>query len=205
MAAGAPSGAASPTTPAHRLGHSCGRGGRADLVPIEVPAAGPGEVTVKMLVTVISTGTERAYYLRLPNAQVNSRFARAIPAPAPCCPSDRTTRISSRATWWRCAASVTPRWRRCRPPPYSGSLRELRPKMPPWSSWESSLDRACAAPPSNPATRCASSGRASSAVWRSALPSPAAPAASPQWPVPGIARRCPGRRSHPFLGYRNRR
>lgn len=46
------------------------RPGRADLVQIEVPEAGPGEVTVAILSTVVSTGTERAYYLRLPNAQI---------------------------------------------------------------------------------------------------------------------------------------
>lgn len=43
--------------------------GRAELVPVEVPLAGPGEVTVELLVSGISPGTERAQWLRLPNAQ----------------------------------------------------------------------------------------------------------------------------------------
>jgi 2-desacetyl-2-hydroxyethyl bacteriochlorophyllide A dehydrogenase len=43
--------------------------GHAELRPIERLAAGPGEVTVEALVTAISPGTERAQWLRLPNAQ----------------------------------------------------------------------------------------------------------------------------------------
>ena len=45
------------------------RPGRAELVPIEVPLAGPGEITVELLVSAVSPGTERAQWLRLPNAQ----------------------------------------------------------------------------------------------------------------------------------------
>lgn len=45
--------------------------GRAQLVPIEVTAAGPGEVTIELLATVVSPGTERALYLRLPNTAVD--------------------------------------------------------------------------------------------------------------------------------------
>ena len=44
--------------------------GRADLVPVEVPLPRSGEVTVEMQVTAVSPGTERAQFLRLPNAQV---------------------------------------------------------------------------------------------------------------------------------------
>ena len=40
--------------------------GVAELVPIEVPLAGPGEVTVEVIASAVSPGTERAYYLRLP-------------------------------------------------------------------------------------------------------------------------------------------
>jgi 2-desacetyl-2-hydroxyethyl bacteriochlorophyllide A dehydrogenase len=43
--------------------------GTVELRPVEVPAAGRGEVTVEVLASVVSPGTERAYYLRLPNAQ----------------------------------------------------------------------------------------------------------------------------------------
>lgn len=45
------------------------RPGRAELVPVEVPLAGPGELTVEVLVSAVSPGTERAQWLRLPNAQ----------------------------------------------------------------------------------------------------------------------------------------
>ncbi len=45
--------------------------GRTELVHIEVPQAGDGEVTVEMLTSVISTGTERAQYLSLPNTSVS--------------------------------------------------------------------------------------------------------------------------------------
>ena len=44
--------------------------GLAELVPVEVPRAGAGEVTVEVLASVVSTGTERAQYLSLPNTSV---------------------------------------------------------------------------------------------------------------------------------------
>lgn len=44
------------------------RRGYVELVPIEVPAAGPGQVTVRSEVSSINVGTERAQYLNLPNA-----------------------------------------------------------------------------------------------------------------------------------------
>lgn len=43
--------------------------GTVELKPIEVPAAGQGEVTIEVLYSAVSPGTERAYYLRLPNAR----------------------------------------------------------------------------------------------------------------------------------------
>jgi predicted dehydrogenase/threonine dehydrogenase-like Zn-dependent dehydrogenase len=45
--------------------------GRADLIGVEVPSAGRGEVTVEVLSSVVSAGTERAQYLRLPNARIS--------------------------------------------------------------------------------------------------------------------------------------
>ena len=45
------------------------RPGRAELRPVELAPAGPGEVTVELLASAISPGTERAQWLRLPNAQ----------------------------------------------------------------------------------------------------------------------------------------
>jgi predicted dehydrogenase/NADPH:quinone reductase-like Zn-dependent oxidoreductase len=45
--------------------------GRAELLRVEVPSARVGEITVKMLASVVSPGTERAQYLRLPNAGVS--------------------------------------------------------------------------------------------------------------------------------------
>jgi 2-desacetyl-2-hydroxyethyl bacteriochlorophyllide A dehydrogenase len=42
----------------------------AELVPFEEPAAGQGEVTIEVVTSVVSSGTERAQYLRLPNANV---------------------------------------------------------------------------------------------------------------------------------------
>ncbi|MGH3004333.1 MAG: Gfo/Idh/MocA family oxidoreductase [Gaiellaceae bacterium] len=45
--------------------------GRAELVPIEVAVAGPGEVTIAVETSFISPGTERAQYLRLPSARVS--------------------------------------------------------------------------------------------------------------------------------------
>ena len=44
--------------------------GRVELLPLEIAPAGPHEVTVDLLATAVSPGTERAQYLRLPNAQV---------------------------------------------------------------------------------------------------------------------------------------
>jgi predicted dehydrogenase/NADPH:quinone reductase-like Zn-dependent oxidoreductase len=44
--------------------------GYAELVPVEVPKAGRDRVTVRVLVSSVSPGTERAQYLKLPNAQV---------------------------------------------------------------------------------------------------------------------------------------
>jgi 2-desacetyl-2-hydroxyethyl bacteriochlorophyllide A dehydrogenase len=44
--------------------------GQTELLPVEVPRARDGEVTLRILTSVISTGTERAQYLRLPNTTV---------------------------------------------------------------------------------------------------------------------------------------
>ncbi len=44
--------------------------GRTELLPLEVAAAGPGEVTVGLAFTAVSAGTERAQYLQLPSAEV---------------------------------------------------------------------------------------------------------------------------------------
>ena len=44
--------------------------GKAELRPIERSLAGPDELTVEVLVSSISVGTERAQWLRLPNAQL---------------------------------------------------------------------------------------------------------------------------------------
>jgi predicted dehydrogenase/NADPH:quinone reductase-like Zn-dependent oxidoreductase len=44
--------------------------GRVELVPCEVPLAGRGELTVEIAASIVSPGTERAQYLRLPNAQI---------------------------------------------------------------------------------------------------------------------------------------
>ena len=44
--------------------------GLTELVRVEVPRAGDGEVTVAVLTSVVSTGTERAQYLNLPNTSV---------------------------------------------------------------------------------------------------------------------------------------
>jgi 2-desacetyl-2-hydroxyethyl bacteriochlorophyllide A dehydrogenase len=44
--------------------------GRVELLPLEVPLAGAHEVTVELSSTAVSVGTERAQYLRLPNAQL---------------------------------------------------------------------------------------------------------------------------------------
>jgi 2-desacetyl-2-hydroxyethyl bacteriochlorophyllide A dehydrogenase len=44
--------------------------GLTELVPVEVPRAGDGEVTVAVLTSIVSTGTERAQYLSLPNTSV---------------------------------------------------------------------------------------------------------------------------------------
>jgi 2-desacetyl-2-hydroxyethyl bacteriochlorophyllide A dehydrogenase len=44
--------------------------GLAELVQVEVPRAGDGEVTIEVLTSAVSTGTERAQYLALPNTTV---------------------------------------------------------------------------------------------------------------------------------------
>jgi predicted dehydrogenase len=48
--------------------------GRAELLPVERLVAGPGETTVEVLVSALSPGTERAQWLRLPNAQPRLPF-----------------------------------------------------------------------------------------------------------------------------------
>jgi predicted dehydrogenase/NADPH:quinone reductase-like Zn-dependent oxidoreductase len=48
--------------------------GRAELLPVERLVAGPGETTVEVLVSALSPGTERAQWLRLPNAQPSLPF-----------------------------------------------------------------------------------------------------------------------------------
>jgi 2-desacetyl-2-hydroxyethyl bacteriochlorophyllide A dehydrogenase len=45
--------------------------GRAELVSVEVARAGAGEVTVEVHTSIVSTGTERAQYLRLPTTNVS--------------------------------------------------------------------------------------------------------------------------------------
>lgn len=49
--------------------------GRARLVPIEVPAPARDEVTIEVLASCVSPGTERAQYLRLPNARPTLPFS----------------------------------------------------------------------------------------------------------------------------------
>jgi 2-desacetyl-2-hydroxyethyl bacteriochlorophyllide A dehydrogenase len=44
--------------------------GLAELLRVEVPRAGDGEVTVEVLTSVVSSGTERAQYLKLPNTTI---------------------------------------------------------------------------------------------------------------------------------------
>ncbi len=44
--------------------------GYAELVPVEVPRAGRDHVTIEVDCSAVSRGTERAQYLKLPNAQV---------------------------------------------------------------------------------------------------------------------------------------
>jgi predicted dehydrogenase/threonine dehydrogenase-like Zn-dependent dehydrogenase len=44
--------------------------GRTRLEPVDVPACGPGEVTVDVVASAVSPGTERARYLGLPNARI---------------------------------------------------------------------------------------------------------------------------------------
>jgi 2-desacetyl-2-hydroxyethyl bacteriochlorophyllide A dehydrogenase len=51
------------------------RPARAELRAVDVPAAGPDEVTVEVLASAISPGTERAQWLRLPNARPPLPFA----------------------------------------------------------------------------------------------------------------------------------
>lgn len=48
--------------------------GRIELRPMEVSLPGPNELTVELSVSAVSPGTERAQYLRLPNAQVAFPF-----------------------------------------------------------------------------------------------------------------------------------
>lgn len=45
--------------------------GSAELTPVEVPRPGRGKVTVRLEVTAVSPGTERALYLGLPNTTVS--------------------------------------------------------------------------------------------------------------------------------------
>lgn len=43
--------------------------GTVELTPVEVPGPACGEVTIEVLASAVSPGTERAHYLRLPHAQ----------------------------------------------------------------------------------------------------------------------------------------
>lgn len=45
--------------------------GRADLEPFSVPQPRPGELSIRTEVTLISPGTERAFFLGLPNAEAS--------------------------------------------------------------------------------------------------------------------------------------
>lgn len=49
--------------------------GKTELLPIEVLQPGRGEATVEILASAVSVGTERAQYLRLPNARVGYPYA----------------------------------------------------------------------------------------------------------------------------------
>jgi len=51
------------------------RPGHAELHPLDVPLAGPGDLTVEVLASAVSPGTERAQWLRLPHAQPSLPFA----------------------------------------------------------------------------------------------------------------------------------
>ena len=51
-----------------------GPGGRVELAPIDVPPPAPGEVRLRMLMTALSPGTERARYLGLPHARVKPGY-----------------------------------------------------------------------------------------------------------------------------------
>ena len=57
------------------LGVVITRPGRAELRPFDLVTAGPGELTVEILASAISAGTERAQWLRLPNARPALPFA----------------------------------------------------------------------------------------------------------------------------------
>ncbi len=50
------------------------RPGHAEVLPVERLLAGPNETTVEVLVSAVSPGTERAQWLRLPNAQPSLPF-----------------------------------------------------------------------------------------------------------------------------------
>ncbi len=50
-------------------------GGTCELVPAEIALAGRGEVTIETIVSAVSPGTERAQFLRLPNAQISLPYA----------------------------------------------------------------------------------------------------------------------------------
>lgn len=54
----------------HGQGIAWGSTGYAQLVDVDVPRPGPGRVTVQTDASVVSPGTERAQYLRLPNTAV---------------------------------------------------------------------------------------------------------------------------------------
>ena len=56
------------------LGVVVPRAGRAELRPFDVACAGPGELTVEVLASALSPGTERAQWLRLPNARPRLPF-----------------------------------------------------------------------------------------------------------------------------------
>ena len=56
--------------------------GRAELRPFDRPLAAAGEVTVEVLASAVSPGTERAQWLRLPNAQPAFPYTPGYSGPA---------------------------------------------------------------------------------------------------------------------------
>ena len=133
--------------------------GRAELLPVEVPAPAQGQVRVLVDVSAVSLGTERARWLGLPGAAV--RFPHQPGYSLAGTVHDGGRRLRPRtgtpvAVWGR----PTSRWSPSTGPRSTPSPRAPTSTPPRWSRWAPSPSWASPGRATSPGGRRPSSGRA---------------------------------------------